>query len=74
MYQPLKIMTKEEIVEEIAEGIFQYSSCIEEVVENTLDHIDSIYGEVKKSVMKKVVSRSIDPKQTKKNFKELGWV
>jgi hypothetical protein len=67
-------MTKEEIVEELAEGIFQYSSCIEEVVENTLDHIDSIYAEVKKSVMKKVISRSIDPKQTKKNFKELGWV
>ncbi len=68
------MMTKEEIVEELAEGIFQYSSCIEEVVENTLDHIDSIYAEVKKSVMKKVISRSIDPKQTKKNFKELGWV
>ena len=67
-------MTKEEIVEELAEGIFQYSSCIEEVVENTLDHIDSIYAEVKKSVMKKVISRSIDPKQTKKNFKDLGWV
>ncbi len=67
-------MTKEEIVEELAEGIFQYSSCIEEVVENTLDHIDSIYAEVKKSVMKKVISRSIDPKLTKKNFKELGWV
>ena len=68
------MMTKEEIVEELAEGIFQYSSCIEEVVENTLDHIDSIYAEVKKSVMKKVISRSIDPKQTKKNFKDLGWV
>ena len=68
------MMTKEEIVEELAEGIFQYSSCIEEVVENTLDHIDSIYAEVKKSVMKKVISRSIDPQQTKKNFKELGWV
>ena len=26
-------MTKEEIVEEIAEGIYQYSSCFEEVVE-----------------------------------------
>ena len=67
------MMTKEEIVEELAEGIFQYSSCIEEVVENTIEHMGNIYDEVRKSVQKKVISRSIDPNQTKKNFKEFGW-
>ncbi len=74
MYQHLKTMTKEEIVEELAEGIFQYSGCIEEVVENTIEHMGKIYDEVRESVQKKVISRSIDPKQTKKNFKEFGWV
>ena len=34
-------MTKEEIVEEIAEGIYQYSSCIEEIVENTNDFLET---------------------------------
>ena len=67
-------MTKEEIVEELAEGIYQYSNSIEEIVENTLDYMDTIYVEVRESVQKKVVSRSIDPKETKKNFKDLGWV
>ncbi len=73
MYRHLKTMTREEIVEELAEGIFQYSSCIEEVVENTIEHMGKIYDEVRQSVQEKVVSRSIDPKQTKKNFKEFGW-
>ena len=36
-------MTKEEIVEELAEGIFQYSSCIEEIVENTIDFMHNIH-------------------------------
>ena len=73
MYQHLKKMTREEIVEELAEGIFQYSSCIEEVVENTIEHMGKIYDEARESVQEKVLSRSIDPKQTKKNFKEFGW-
>ena len=59
--------------QEIAEGIFQYSSCIEEVVENTIEHMGKIYDEVRESVQEKVLSRSIDPKQTRKTFKEFGW-
>tara|TARA_Y100000310_G_C20070953_1_gene529352 strand:- start:232 stop:435 length:204 start_codon:yes stop_codon:yes gene_type:complete len=66
-------MTKEEIVEEIAEGIYQYSSCFEEVVLNTTEYMSAICSEVRESVQEKVVSRSIDPKETKENFKELGW-
>ena len=66
-------MTKEEIVEELAEGIFQYSSCIEEIVENTIDFMHNIHEEVVESVMEKVESRSVDPQKTRENFKELGW-
>ncbi len=67
-------MTKEEIVEEIAEGIFQYSECIESIFVNTNNFLTTISEEVRESVMKKVMSRSIDPQETKKNFKDLGWV
>ena len=56
-------MTKEEIVEEIAEGIYQYSSCIEEIVENTNDHLANICNEVRDLVYKKVISRTIEPKK-----------
>ena len=66
-------MTKEEIVEELAEGIFQYSSCIEEIIENTIDFMHNIHEEVVESVIEKVESRSVDPKKTRENFKELGW-
>ncbi len=67
-------MTKEEIVEELSEGIYQYSNSIEEIVENTLHYMDTIYVEVRESVQKKVVSRAVDPAETKKNFQELGWI
>ena len=73
MYQHLKTMTREEIVEEIAEGIYQYSSCIEEVIEQTNWSLIKISDDVKELVQEKVVSRSIDPKETRENFKELGW-
>ena len=66
-------MTKEEIVEELAEGIFQYSSCIEEIVENANSFLPNICEEVRELVMEKVESRSIEPSQTRDNFKELGW-
>ena len=66
-------MTREEIVEELAEGIFQYSSCIEEIVENTIDFMHNIHEEVVESVIEKVESRSIEPQKTRENFKELGW-
>ena len=66
-------MTREEIVEELAEGIFQYSSCIEEIVENTNSFLPNICEEVRELVMEKVESRSIDASQTRENFKELGW-
>ena len=66
-------MTKEEIVEEIAEGIYQYSSCFEEVVENTIEYMSIIVVEVRKSVQEKVVSRSVNPQEARDNFKEHGW-
>ena len=66
-------MTRQEIAEEIAEGIYQYSSCIEEVVENTTWSLTKISDDVKELVQEKVVSRSINPQETKENFKELGW-
>ena len=45
-------MTKEEIVEELAEGIFQYSSSVEEIVKNTEYHIGRFFkGKFKKWFM-----------------------
>ena len=52
-------MTKEEIVEEIAEGIFQYSNSIEEIVGNTNTFLWEIKNEVRQLVVEKVKSRSI---------------
>ena len=52
-------MTKEEIVEEIAEGIFQYSNSIEEIVGNTNTFLWEIKNEVRELVVEKVKSRSI---------------
>ena len=66
-------MTKEEIVEEIAEGIFQYSNCVEEIVENTIEHMSLIVAEVRASVQEKVVSRSINSQEARENFAEHGW-
>ena len=53
-------MTKEEIVEEIAEGIYQYSSCIEEIVENTNDFLETLCYKVREAVVEKVKSRYVE--------------
>ena len=66
-------MTKEEIAEEIAEAIFQYSSCIEEIVKNTEDFLATLAEDVQVVVHDKVLSRSIDKEEVNKNLKELGW-
>jgi len=66
-------MTKEEIVEEIAEGIFQYSGCIEEIVKNTEYFLAKLAEDVQVVVHDKVLSRSIDKEEVNKNFEELGW-
>lgn len=66
-------MTKEEIVEEIAEGIFQYSGCIEEIVKNTEYFLATLAEDVQVVVHDKVLSRSIDKEEVNKNFEELGW-
>ena len=52
-------MTKEEIIEEIAEGIVQYSNCLEEVELNTVECLADICKEVRKSVEAKTESRTI---------------
>jgi hypothetical protein len=51
-------MTKEEIIEEIAEGIFQYSNCQEEIELNTIEYLADICKEVRESVNAKVKSRT----------------
>ncbi len=60
MYQHLKTMTREEIVEELAEGIYQYSSCIEEIVENTNNFLETLCHEVREAVVEKVKSRYVE--------------
>jgi len=62
-------MTKEEIIEEIAEGIVLYSNCIEEVELNTVTHLADICNEVQKSVKAKAESRTIKSASPKE-----GWV
>ena len=62
-------MTREEIIEEIAEGIVLYSNCIEEVELNTVTHLADICNEVQKSV-KAMVPLSI----LKSTKPEGGWV
>ena len=52
-------MTREEIVEEIAEGIFQYSNCEEEIELNTVEFLADLCKDVHKSVHDKVESRRI---------------
>jgi len=52
-------MTKEEIVEEIAEGIFQYSNCKEEIEINTVVFLGELCEQVRESVQEKVKSRTI---------------
>ena len=66
-------MTREEIAEELAEGIFQYSSCIEEIVKNTEYFLAKLAEDVQVVVHDKVLSRSIDKEEVNKNFEELGW-
>ena len=62
-------MTREEIIEEIAEGIVLYSNCIEEVELNTVTHLADICNEVQKSVKAKAESRTIKSASPKE-----GWV
>ena len=59
-------MTKEEIIEEIAEGIVLHSNCIEEVELNTVTHLADICNEVQKSVKAMVLLSTL--KSTE------GWV
>ena len=68
-----KTMNREEIVEELAEGIFQYSSSIEEIVKNTENFLATLAEDVQVAVHDKVLSRSIDKEEVNKNFEELGW-
>ena len=53
-------MTREEIVEELAESIYQYSSCIEEIEENTDFLLVKVCEEVRELVTDKVKSRAIE--------------
>ena len=62
-------MTREEIIEEIAEGIVLHSNCIEEVELNTVTHLADICNEVQKSVKAKADSRTIKSANPKE-----GWV
>ena len=59
-------MTREEIIEEIAEGIVLHSNCIEEVELNTVTHLADICNEVQKSVKAMVLLSTL--KSTE------GWV
>ena len=52
-------MTREEIVEELAESIYQYSSCLEEKKPNTDYLLQAIDAEVRMAVDKKIDSRRI---------------
>ena len=52
-------MTREQIVEDLAESISQYSSCLEEVAENTDFLLNKICDEVRELVTAKVKSRTI---------------
>ena len=52
-------MTREEIVEELAESIFQYSSCLDEIRPNTDYLLEAISSDVRVLVAKKVESRRI---------------
>ena len=62
----MKILSKEGIIEEIAEGIVLYSNCIEEVELNTVTHLADICNEVQKSVKAMVLLSTL--KSTE------GWV
>ena len=65
----MKILSKEGIIEEIAEGIVLHSNCIEEVELNTVTHLADICNEVQKSV------KAMVPLSTLKSTKpEGGWV
>lgn len=66
-------MTREEIVEEIAESIYQYSGCVEEIVENTEYFLSVLRKDVKEVVHDKVLAKSIDRDEADKALKGLGW-
>jgi hypothetical protein len=65
----MKILSKEGIIEEIAEGIVLYSNCIEEVELNTVTHLADICNEVQKSVNAMVLLSTL-----KSAKPEEGWV
>ena len=52
-------MTREEIVEELAESIYQYSSCLDEMKPNTDYLLQTIDADVRIAVDKKIDSRRI---------------
>ena len=66
-------MTRGEIVEELAESIYQYSSCIEEIVENTEYFLSVLRKDVQEVVHDKVLAKSINRDETDKTLKGLGW-
>jgi len=53
-------MTREEIVEDLAESIYQYSNCIEEIEDNTAFLLAKVCDEVRERVTEKVKSRAIE--------------
>ncbi len=68
-------MTKEEILEEIAEGIFEYSNSIEEIVGNTNTFLWDMQSEVRQLVVEKVKSRSIQMDESLyENFTPLEYL
>ena len=52
-------MTREEIVEDLAESIYQYSNCIEEIEDNTDFLLAKVCEEVRELVTEKVKSRAV---------------
>lgn len=52
-------MTREEIVEDLAESIYQYSNCIEEIEDNTDFLLAKVCDEVRELVTDKVKSRAV---------------
>ena len=53
-------MTKEEIAEELAESVFQYSSTLDEMPLNLNWLMDSLHREVEMELKAKIKSRTID--------------
>ena len=66
-------MKREQIAKELAEIIYNHSSCVEEIVKNT-DYFLSILAEdVQVILHDKLLAHSADREQTDKALKGLGW-